>query len=62
METIEEKINKVLDLGDNLKSVHDAPIMDMKQNEAIRLLAKEIDDLKFDLRGLHEWKITVEGI
>lgn len=43
--TVEKRTNEFLNLGDNLNSVHDAPIMDRNQNEAIRFLAKQIDIL-----------------
>jgi len=59
---MEEQVLKILDLGDNLKSVHDAPIMDQKQNEVIILLAKKIDELNYKLGVLHEWKLQKEGI
>jgi len=38
-------VEELLNLGDEPNSVHDAPIMDRNQNEAIRFLAEQIDTL-----------------
>jgi hypothetical protein len=43
--TVSQRVKDILNLGDNENSVHDANIMDMYQNEAIRFLAKQIDIL-----------------
>ena len=43
--SVKQTAEELLDLGDNPHSVHYAPIMDRNQNEAIRLLADQIDTL-----------------
>jgi len=43
--SISQTVEEILDLGDNPNSVHDANIMDRKQNEAIRFLAEQITTL-----------------
>jgi hypothetical protein len=48
-----EKIKNILDLGDNSNSVHDAPILDRNQNEAIILLAEKIDELTEKIEKLN---------
>jgi hypothetical protein len=43
--TIRQTVENILALGDNPNSVHDAPVMDRNQNDAIRLLAEQLDTL-----------------
>lgn len=40
-----QTVEEILNVGENKDSVHDAPIMDRNQNEAIRFLAEQIDTL-----------------
>ena len=59
MKTIEEKI---LDIYRSVQSCHPSREDNIKSMLAIKLLAKELDELKFEVKGLHEWKIEKEGI
>ena len=40
-----QTVEEILDLGNNPHSVHPSNIMDYNQNDAIRLLAEQIDTL-----------------
>ena len=57
IKSIEERISDILNLGENLDSVHYAPIMDRNQNEALRYLAKRLQILETIVKAYKTGKL-----